>query len=107
MRIRAGNSVIDYPCSTEQWPPEPTPEPEPPVPGEMSCSVSVNANNEIAVSYSDFPNVPNVNILRNGGFIVTHTSVTPGTGTYEDTSAVPGRGLFVCDSFTPGWWCGE
>ena len=42
------------------------------------------------VSYSDFPNVSNVNILRNGGWIGTHTSETPGAGTYEDTSAVPG-----------------
>ena len=56
----------------------------------MSCSVSVNANNVIAVSYSDFPNVPTVNILRNGGWIATDTSDTPGTGTYDDTTAVAG-----------------
>ena len=56
----------------------------------MSCSVSVNANNVPVVSYSDFPNVPNVNIRRNDRWIATHTSVTPGTGTYEDTAAVSG-----------------
>ena len=57
----------------------------------MSCSVSVNANNVPVVSYSGFPNnKPNVNILRNGGWIATDTSATPGAGTYADTSAVPG-----------------
>ena len=56
----------------------------------MSCSVSLNANNVPVVSYSGFPNVPNANIRRNDRWLVTHTSVTPGTGTYEDTSAVPG-----------------
>ena len=51
----------------------------------------MNANNAIAVSYSDFPNdVPKVNIRRNGGWIATDISATPGAGTYEDTSVVPG-----------------
>ena len=58
----------------------------------MSCSVSANANNVPVVSYSGFPNnVPNVNIRRNDRWIVNHTSQTPGAGTYEDTSAVPGE----------------
>ena len=41
------------------------------------------------MSYSDFPNVPDVNIRRNGSWIVNHRSETPGAGTYEDTSAQP------------------
>ena len=56
----------------------------------MSCSVSLNANNVPVVSYSGFPNVPNANIRRDDRWLVTHTSQTPGAGTYEDTSAVPG-----------------
>ena len=56
---------------------------------EMSCSVEV-INNVPVVSYSDFPNVPTVNILRNGRWIVTDRSDTPGTGTYDDTTAVVG-----------------
>jgi hypothetical protein len=59
------------------------------VPGEMNCSVSV-INNVPVVSYSDFPDASNVNILRNGGWIVTDSFDTPGAGTYADTSAVPG-----------------
>ena len=61
-----------------------------PVPGEMSCTVSVNANNGITVSYSDFPNVSSVNILRNSRWIANDRSATPGTGTYDDTTAEVG-----------------
>ena len=65
------------------------PVPPPPAPVVAACVVEV-INNVPVVSYSDFTNVSNVNILRNGSWIVNHTSETPGTGTYEDTSAVPG-----------------
>ena len=64
--------------------------PETPVPGETNCLVSV-INNVAVVSYSDFPDPSsNVNILRNGGFLVTDSFDTPGAGTYDDTSAVSG-----------------
>ena len=42
------------------------------------------------MSYTDFPDSSSVNILRNGSWIVTDTFDTPGAGTYEDPSAVPG-----------------
>ena len=90
MRIRAGNSVIDYPCSTEQWPPGPTPEPTP----EMSCSVSVHANDVLMVSYSGFTDVSSVQIRRNGGWIASgdlgEGNFDPGVGAFDDTSALPG-----------------
>ena len=60
-----------------------------PVPVEMSCSVEV-INNVPVVSYSDFLDASNVNILRNGGWIVTDSFDTPGAGTYDDTTAVVG-----------------
>lgn len=72
----------------------------------MSCSVSVNANYGLAVSSSDFPNVPTVNILRNGRWIVTHRSETP-VQVPTKISLRCLRSLFVCDSFTTEWWCGE
>jgi hypothetical protein len=63
--------------------------PPAPAPAVAACVVEV-INNVPVVSYSDFADVSNVNILRNGSWIVTHTSETPGTGTYEDTTAVTG-----------------
>ena len=54
---------------------------------QRSCSVSVNNNNVPVVSYSGFTNVNNVQFRRNNGWI---GSGLPGTGTYDDTSAVPG-----------------
>ena len=61
----------------------------PPAPVVAACVVEV-FNNVPVVSYSGFPkNVPNVNIRRNGSWIVNHGSETPGAGTYEDTSAQP------------------
>ena len=58
-----------------------------PVPGEKSCSVSLNDNNEPVLSYSGFTNVSILSIRRNGTFIDLSSA---GTGTYEDTTAVPG-----------------
>ena len=100
IRSRPGGGVVnDVACSPETITivdvaagddAEPEPGPEPPVTGEMSCSVSVNANG-IAVSYSGFPDPSsNVNILRNGSWIATDSFDTPGTGTYDDTTAVAG-----------------
>ena len=94
MRVRDGGA-IGYTCSTEQWPPESPlppespPAPAPPAPVAAACVVEV-INNVPVVSYSDFTNVSTVVIRRNGRWIVTDTSETPGAGTYEDTSAVPG-----------------
>jgi hypothetical protein len=73
----------------------------PETPVQMSCSVEV-INNMPVVSYSGFPSVPNVNIRRNGSWIVTHTSETPGAGTYEDTSAVPGVDYSYVTRSRPG-----
>ena len=60
----------------------------PPVPPPIvaACVVEV-INNVPVVSYSDFTNVTSVSIRRNDTFIDLGL---PGTGTYEDTSAVPG-----------------
>ena len=63
--------------------------PPAPAPVVAACVVEV-INNVPVVSYSDFPNVTKVNILRNGSWIATDTSATPGSGTYDDTSALPG-----------------
>jgi len=92
IRSRPGGNVVnDVVCSPAtitigaETPPE-TP-PEAPVLDGMSCSVSVNANNEPVLSYPGFPDVFGVNILRNGGWIVTDV---PGADAYVDTTAVPG-----------------
>ena len=60
--------------------------PAPPAPVAAACVVEV-INNVPVVSYSDFTNVSSVSIRRNGTFIDFSSA---GTGTYEDTSAVPG-----------------
>ena len=69
------------------------PAPDPgatPAPVVASCSVSV-INNVPVVSYSGFPDpAANVNILRNGSWVVTDSFDTPGAGTHDDTSAVSG-----------------
>ena len=68
----------------------PAPDPgAPPAPVVASCSVSV-INNVPVVSYSDFPDASNVNILRNGSFLVNDSFDTPGAGTHDDTTAVVG-----------------
>ena len=60
--------------------------PPPPAPVVAACVVEV-INNVPVVSYSDFSNVSSVSIRRNGSFIDLSSA---GTGTYEDTTAVPG-----------------
>ena len=60
--------------------------PPPPGPVVAACVVEV-INNVPVVSYSDFTNVDTVGIRRNGSFIDPSAA---GTGTYEDTTAVPG-----------------
>ena len=62
------------------------PAPPPPDPVVAACVVEV-INNVPVVSYSDFTNVSEVSIRRNGSFIGLSSA---GTGTYEDTTAVPG-----------------
>ena len=62
--------------------------PPPPGPAVASCEVAVNGSNVPVVSFSDFPNVNTVSIVRNGGFIDTVSQ--GGTGTYSDFSAEPG-----------------
>ena len=91
VRYRPGGVLTDVACSpaTITIDAEVPETPEVPVPGETSCSVSV-INNVPVVSYSDFPDASNVNILRNGGWIVNDSFDTPGAGTYDDTSAVAG-----------------
>ena len=69
-------------------PPAPNPpDPTPPAPEGASCTVSVNANDVPVVSYSGFTNVSVVHILRNSLWVENDS---PGTGTYNDTSAAPG-----------------
>ena len=89
-QILTGRSgFFDFGGITLPAPDTPAP-PTPPAPVVASCSVSV-INNVPVVSYSGFPDpAANVNILRNGGWIVTDTFDTPGAGTYDDTSAVSG-----------------
>ena len=62
------------------------PAPPPPAPVVAACVLEV-INNVPVVSYSDFTNVSILSIRRNGTFIDLSSA---GTGTYEDTSAVPG-----------------
>ena len=63
--------------------------PTAPGPVVAACVVEV-INNVPVVSYSDFPDASNVNILRNGSFLVNDSFDTPGAGTHDDTTAVAG-----------------
>ena len=66
--------------------PAPAPAPAPPAPVVAACVVEL-INNVPVVSYSDFTDAASVSIRRNGEFIGDGLA---GTGTFEDTSALPG-----------------
>ena len=81
--VTGRSGFFDFGGFTE---PPPAP-PAPPAPVVAACLVSVNDNNVPVVSYSDFTDVSVLVIRRNNTFI---DLTSAGTGTYEDTSAVPG-----------------
>ena len=72
----------------------------PPAPVVASCEVEL-INNVPVLSYSNFPNGTDVNILRNDRWVVTLRDTT-GAGTYDDTSAVPGESLSYVVRTRPG-----